>query len=379
VSVRKRIWITSSGEAKEAWVVDYTDQEGDRHVTTFARKRDADAHHDKVRIDVRKGMHIAPSKSITVAEAAETWIKRAEAKGRERATVKQYREHVDLHIVPEIGDIKFAQLTPERVEGFRDKLLVKLSRPLAKKVWQSFRSILRVAKFAHVSDDISIDSKRERKLEVGRDIPTPTEVKRLIKATDGNIRQRVLLLTMTLTGLRASELRGLRWSDVDLNANKLHVRQRADCFNTIGAPKSKSSVRTIPLDTELLVPILKREWQLACPKGDLALVFPTKKGKVEQHATMLKRLGKVMLVAGVVKKNEKGELVPKYAMHAFRHFYASWCINAKSKGGRELPAKEVQCLLGHASISETLDTYGHLFPTSEDRAELNASVRALFA
>ena len=126
-------------------------------------------------------------------------------------------------------------------------MLVKLSRPLAKKVWQSFRSILRVAKFAHVSDDISIDSKRERKLEVGRDIPTPTEVKRLIKATDGNIRQRVLLLIMTLTGLRASELRGLRWSDVDLNANKLHVRQRADCFNTIGAPKSKSSVRTIPL------------------------------------------------------------------------------------------------------------------------------------
>ena len=50
-----------------------------------------------------------------------------------------------------------------------------------------------------------------------------------------------------------------------------------------------------------------------------------------------------------------------------RHFYASWCINRNADGGRELPAKNVQQLLGHSSIVITMDTYGHLFPASNDR------------
>jgi integrase len=79
--------------------------------------------------------------------------------------------------------------------------------------------------------------------------------------------------------------------------------------------------------------------------------------------------------ASVVDKS--GE--PKYTgLHSFRHFFASWCINARSLGGRELPPSAVQALMGHASITETLDTYGHLFPSNDDRAELSSSVRALF-
>jgi integrase len=80
-----------------------------------------------------------------------------------------------------------------------------------------------------------------------------------------------------------------------------------------------------------------------------------------------------MVAAGVVTKAGK----PKYALHAFRHFFASWCINRKADGGRELPAKSVQRLLGHSSIVMTLDTYGHLFPSGDDRAELAAASRTL--
>ncbi|MGB8628940.1 MAG: site-specific integrase, partial [Xanthobacteraceae bacterium] len=79
--------------------------------------------------------------------------------------------------------------------------------------------------------------------------------------------------------------------------------------------------------------------------------------------------------AGVV--DGKGE--PKYAMHALRHFYASWCINRRKDGGLELPPKTVQARLGHASIVMTLDIYGHLFPSGDDGAELAAAARALFA
>jgi integrase len=375
MSVRKRTWTTSRGEKKEAWIVDYADQEGERHIQTFSKKKDADAYHDTVRVDVRHGVHTPPSKSETVAEAAESWIKRVEAEGAERTTVRQYRQHIDLHIVPRIGRTKLAHLTPKKVESFRDQLLSELSRPLARKVLTSFKSLLKVAKHTHVAADVSIgrDKRGERKLEVGRDIPTPAEVKRLVDAAkDG--KRRALLLTAALTGLRASELRGLRWSDVDFRAGELHVRQRADRYSEIGAPKSASSRRTIPLDPDVLTPALK-ELKLACPKGETGLVFPTGTGRIDHHANMLRSLTPVMVAAGVVDKDGK----PKYALHAFRHFFASWCINPKDRGGRELQAKVVQQLLGHSSIVMTLDRYGHLFPRGDDRAELGAAARALLA
>jgi integrase len=181
------------------------------------------------------------------------------------------------------------------------------------------------------------------------------------------------LLTVALTGLRASELRGLRWSDIDLKSAELHVRQRADRYNKIGPPKSEASVRTIPIPPEALWAL--RLWKVECPPNAGNLVFPTSTGNVEHHSNMLRSLEPVMVAAGLV--DARGE--PKYALHAFRHFFASWCINPKSRGGRQLPPKEVQTLLGHSSIVMTLDIYGHLFPRGDDNAELAAASRALFA
>jgi integrase len=376
MSVRKRKWITRQGEAKEAWIADYFDQEGDRHIHTFARKRDADEYHAKVHVNVRAGLHTAPSKSATVAEAAESWIKRVEAEGRERTTVRQYRQHVDLHIVPRIGRLKLAELTPGKVEAFRDDMLANLSRALARKVLTSFRSLLKVAKHAHVAADVSIGrgKRGERKLEVGVDIPTPDEVRRLLQAAgDAGVGMRALLVTVISTGLRASELRGLRWRDVDFKHGEVHVRQRADRYNVIGQPKTESSVRSIDLGPRVLAAL--KEWKLACPMGDEGLVFPTRAGRVEHHKNMLRSLTPVMVAAGVVDKDGQ----PKYALHAFRHYFASWCINRKAAGGRELPPKNVQTLLGHSSIVMTLDRYGHLFPRGDDRAELAAAEAALWA
>ncbi len=77
----------------------------------------------------------------------------------------------------------------------------------------------------------------------------------------------------------------------------------------------------------------------------------------------------------------KGEPVreAKYTgLHAMRHFYASWCINRKAEGGLELPPKVVQERIGHATLAMTMDTYGHLFPRGDDRAELAAGERAFF-
>jgi integrase len=209
---------------------------------------------------------------------------------------------------------------------------------------------------------------RERELRAGVDIPMPDEITALIAASG---KWRPLLLVAAFAGLRASELRGLRWEDVDFKKAELHVRQRADRYRAIGRPKSESGDRIIPLRPVALNAL--KEWKLACPKGDAGLVFPNGVGKVKDHPDLLRELAPVFIKAGLTDKDGK----PKYALHALRHFFASWCINSKQDGGLELPPKVVQERLGHASIVMTMDTYGHLFPRTDDGAELTPLEKAL--
>jgi integrase len=165
--------------------------------------------------------------------------------------------------------------------------------------------------------------------------------------------------------LRASELRGLRWKDVDFKSNEIHVRQRADRFNEIGKPKSAAGERVVPFGT--FVANTLKEWKLACPKSDRDLAFPNGQGNVESLANIINR--------GLIPSQPNSA---KYTgMHALRHFYASWCINRPTEGGLGLPPKVVQERLGHSSITMTYDRYGHLFPRGDDAKELDAAEKAL--
>jgi integrase len=181
-----------------------------------------------------------------------------------------------------------------------------------------------------------------------------------------------MLLTAIFAGLRASELRGLRWPDVDLPRNELHVRQRADRFGTLGPLKSAAGRRTVPL-LPMAVNAL-REWRLACPRCELDLVFPGDRGRPTALSTIVRSVWHpVQIAAGVTGADERA----KYpGLHSLRHFYASWCINRRADGGLELPIRVVQGRLGHAAIQMTADRYGHLFPRGDDNAELAAAERA---
>src|SRR5262249_14758428 len=163
MSVRKRTWTTRRGEQREAWIVHYYDQGGRPHIETFDRKKDADEYHASVRVDLRKGTHTAPSDSVTVATAAEQWLAYVTLEGRERSTVEHYRAHVTHHILPRIGGVRLAKLTTPQVNDFRDDLLRDLSRPMARKVLVSFKSIIKDARrrgnIAHnVADGVKIDA-----------------------------------------------------------------------------------------------------------------------------------------------------------------------------------------------------------------------------
>ena len=306
-SIRKREWTTRTGEQKEAWVVDYVDQHGKRRPKTFSTKKDAEAWKVNALHEVQQGIHTAASASITVAEAAENWLRHVEREGRERATLAQYRQHVCKHINPRLGGHKLAVLTTPRVNIFRDELLADVSRPLARKVLVSLKSLLResqrrgdVAQNVALGVSIGIDKRTKRKLKARVDILTPDEIKRLIVAAIG--KWRALLITVIFSGLRASELRGLRWEDVDLKRGELHVRQRADRYNNIGSPKSHAGERNIPLGPMVVNTL--REWRLACPRGDLDLIFPTAAGQIEHHSNVLRALAPIMIEVGLTDKEE---------------------------------------------------------------------------
>jgi integrase len=389
MSVRKRTWKTKAGETKESWIVDYKDRAKNRVMRTFSLKKEAEDFATTMKSEIRDGIHIARSKSITVAEAGKFWIDSAEANGLEHGTVVDYQRAVRMHIGPYLGDVKLAELSAPMVRAFEDQLrkdgrssvMVRRIRgalsmllsdamergSVARNVVRELKSNRRRGK------ERQAERRHKGKLKVGVDIPAPDEVRAIMGHLKG--RWRPLILTAMFTGLRASELRGLRWQDVDLAGRKVHVRQRADRYHKIGRPKSEAGERTVPLLP--LVANALREWKVQCPKGTLDLVFPNCSGNVESLANIAMRgLWPAQMAAGVVDADGKAKYT---GMHALRHFYASWCINRKVDGGLELPMKTVQARLGHATIQMTADTYGHLFPRADDGAELAAAEKMFLA
>jgi integrase len=235
--------------------------------------------------------------------------------------------------------------------------------------------------------------RKKGRLKIGVDIPTPLEIRAFVAALTG--RWRPVLLTAVFAGLRASELRGLRWTDIDLERHEIRIHQRANRFNTMGPPKSATSERAIPIPN--IVVNTLREWRLVCPRKDtgqmdaagnpvmvLDLAFPNGTGNVESHANIINRgLMPAWIAAGVTivtGHDEEGApiLAAKYTgLHSLRHFFASWCINPPALGGMGLIPKAVQDRLGHSTIAMTMDTYGHLFPRGDDAKELAAAELAL--
>ena len=403
MSVRKREWTTRKGEQREAWIVDYA-VNGSRHIETFERKKDADAREAEVTVNVGKGIHIPPSKTPTVREAGELWLKSCDH--IERTTGDTYRQHLHLHIYPYLGPHRLAHLTPPVIRQFEDDLRAgkpapfptderpherfkqKRSPAMAKKILTTLGNMLAdmqergsvamnavhsLKKGRKRGKEQQAERRKRGKLKVGVDIPAPEEITQLIAHLPD--KWRALFLTAIFTGLRISELRGLKWDSVDLKGAKLHVRGRADKYKKIAQPKSAAGERTLPLPP-MLVNTLRDHWGNSKFKTKDDLVFPTSTGKVQDYGNILHRGFEPTLVeAGLVDKQGK----PKYAIHALRHFYASWCINRVEDRGLGLPLKMVQERMGHSSIAITANVYGHLFPSGHDGAELKKAEKMLMA
>lgn len=411
MSVRKREWTSPKGEKKSAWVVDYVDAQGKRRLKTFKLKKQADQFSATASVEVRQGVHVADSASATIEAAGKLWLASSKAAGLERATIEDYERHIRLHLNPFLGQVKLSALNIARIRAFEDELRTAERSPaMIKKILVSLgtliadaqerglvaRNVVRDLKGRRGGGEARQEKRQKGRLKIGVDIPTREEVKALLGALSG--RWKPLVMTAAFCGLRASELRGLRWQDVDLDKHEIRVHQRADRFNDIGKPKSFSGERAIPAPP-MVINALK-EWQPTCPRKDtgktdasgekmftLDLVFPNGDGKIEQLNNILRRgLHPAWIAAGVTIETDAADedgtpvMAPKYTgIHALRHFYASWCINRKEDGGLALPPKIVQERMGHSTIALTMDRYSHLFPKGDDSEEMAAAERAFLS
>jgi integrase len=408
MAIRHRKW-TWKGKEKSAWVVDYFDAKGKRRLKTFRSKREADDWRSKTRIELKHGTHVADRDSVTVAEAGRLWLATCEANELERGTLQLYRQHLDLHIAPLFGAKKLNELTVPALRAFHDQLRSNgRSLALTKKIMTYLGGLLADAQERGLTTRNPVRERKRRskpadrhqkRLEIGVDIPTPAEIRAILHAASGF--RRAFFMVAAMAGLRASELRGLTWPDVDFAASTITVRQRADKWCEIGSPKAAASRRTIPVPP--LVMSTLKEWKLACPRRDtgkkdangqpvkeLHFVFPNGNGKVELLPNIRRRhWHPLQLAAGVaVPLDDKGKpivdedgkplMAPKYGgLHALRHFFCSWCAARTQDGGLGLPLKTVQVRMGHGTLAMTADRYGHLFPSQDDAEVLAAGEAAL--
>ena len=358
-AIRKRSWTNAKGETRQAWLVDYRDAAGGRRAKQFTRKKDAEQWLTQAAWHVSQGTHTPDSTSIAFKKAADQWIERGSRDGLEPTTIAAYDQHVRLHLLPLCGGVKLSQMTTPMIEGYRDQLVDKLSRPMAIRVLRSFNSIIAEAqRRGQVAQNVaqSVRIKRASRQRPKARIPTKGILRALLRAAQASPDRQAAPLTMLaiFAGLRASELRGLSWRQLDLKSAEVTIDQRADVKGAIGAPKSQASRRSVPLPTSAILAL--KQWKLACPANHADLVFPSLAGKVMSNRYMTLNLLCPILGDAAIR------------LHDLRHAAASLWIEQR------VEPKRVQTWLGHHSIQVTFDTYGHLFEAVERESSVAAAI-----
>ena len=353
-SIRKR----TLPSGKVVWQCDYKDQHGKRRSRQFDRKKDADGFMVSARGEVAKGTYIDARTSPTVGAAADLWLKHCETRRdagleMEAATYEFYEGIVRLHIKDadlELANAKLADLRRPAITQFRDRCLSSGGRTVVytRKILSILSIMLKWCQGEELIITNPVDGvrvHRDRRVETPIEPPSPQGVRKLVDAADADCRP--MLLVAAIAGLRASELRGLTWANVDLAAGYIRVRQRADKYGAIGEVKSQAGYRDVPIGPALVAEL--KRWKLRAPISDLGLVFPNRKGAVlaltDIHRLHFKPLCRE---AGVSCR-----------WHDLRHHAISMWI-AQGFG-----VKAVMEFAGHSDYRMTMERYGHLFPSPE--------------
>jgi integrase len=341
----------------------YFGPDGKRRYVSAKTKGEAERALRRVMTDAERGL-VFESGTITVEEYLNRWLTDS-VQGTVRATTfERYEQITRKHIVPEIGRVKLKALTPAHVRGlYREKLEGGLSPRTVQYVHVTLHKALKQA----VRDGLiprnateAVKPPQVRREEI-RPL-TPEQVKVLFEAARGDRLEALYVLAVT-TGLRQGELLGLKWDDVDMQAETLQVRRtltRAKGGPVLSAPKTKGSRRTVKLSQTALEALrrhLARQLEEIDRVGSLwrenGLIFASEIGEP---------LSRQYVTAHRFKPLLKRAGLPEIRFHDLRHTCATLLLS------KNVNPKIVSEMLGHATIAITLDTYSHVLPTMQESA-----------
>ena len=168
-----------------------------------------------------------------------------------------------------------------------------------------------------------------------------------------------LFAVMLRTGMRSGEARDLRWSDIDKKQNVIHVTRTVQYINGVGfiddAPKTKTSIRDIPLTAEVLKLLenQKNYWGFKVEKIDRYLFCDADGNPVNVH------LLQAEIDKTIKRIHEDGKEFPRITSHVFRHTFATRAIEAG------MQPQVLKTIMGHSSLAMTMDLYSHVLPDTK--------------
>jgi integrase len=339
-----------------------------RGVGGFKTKREAKAAEAEALRRIRDGVFVEPSRLTVGAYLTEVWLRSMASQVR-ATTLGGYRHNVRAYIVPRLGDIPLQRLTTARVGAFYGELVVsggKGGRPLSPKTVRYVHTTLRRALRDAMADglvvrNVAAQARPPRARRVEMRTWTAAEVKTFLASVREDRLYAAWLLLATL-GLRRGELLGLRWQDVDTDADRIAVRRTlvmVDGKPAMAEPKTAKGRRSITLASDVADALRRHRAQqvaerLAWGAGytDSGLIFTTEDGRLMHPETFSGMFGRLAVRAGL----------PAIRLHDLRHSTASILL------ARGVHPKVVSELLGHATIALTLDTYSHVIPSLQEEA-----------
>lgn len=306
-------------------------------------------------LKARDDQRPVPDARLKLGTFLRTWLEDVARPSIRASTYSSYHDIVELHLVPGLGHIRLAKLSPADVQAFLvHKQASGLSASRVHYLHRVLRRALSIAeRWSLVSRNVAklVDPPRLSKREI---TPlTPGQAAVLI-ASSKDHRLHALWVTALGTGLRQGELLGLRWEDVDMDGGRLSVRhtlQRVDGVLTLLEPKTERSRRTIALP-EVVLAVLRAHLthqkmeRLVAGSGWVMTdhVFTTRRGTPLDAATVTRCFQRGLKAAGL----------PHRRFHDLRHSAATFLL------AQGFTLEDVKNLLGHSSIVLTSNTYGHV-------------------
>jgi integrase len=318
---------------------------------------------NEARANVDKGL-VFDSDNLKFGEWLDSWLNDllrplVDAGKLAHSTFIRYEGIVNNHVRPALGHRKLKDLTRAEVR----RLYNEKSKLLSARSVDYIHVTLQKALSQAVRDDLIPRNvaagerprgSRQRSPDEAKAL-SPAQVNALLMAARGQ-RNEALYIVAIHTGLRQGELLGLKWTDIDLDSGRLSVRRSLKITNNglgFGPPKNKASRRSVPLNKTAVAALRAHRTRqnaeiLAAPEWrDTGLVFPNRVGKPINSSNLYHREYKPLLKCAGLDDEV-------FTFHSLRHTFASGLCNK-----REYP-KVIQSLLGHASITQTMDTYSHL-------------------